>query len=97
MKTIWTGNARANLDAIWLFVAQDNIDAADALMDTIRNASLLLEQHPKAGRSSKIPGMREFVVSGTPYILVYRIADRTVQILGVIHGAQDWPPKRRRP
>lgn len=64
-------------------------------MDTIRNASLLLEQHPKAGRRSKISGMREFVVSGTPYILVYRIADRTVQILGVIHGARDWPPKRR--
>jgi toxin ParE1/3/4 len=57
VRIIWTGNARANLDAIWLFVAQDNIDAADGLMDTIRNASLLLERHPKAGRSSKNPGM----------------------------------------
>lgn len=96
MKVIWTGNARANLDAIWLFVAQDNIDAADALMDTIRSASVLLERHPKAGRSSKIRGMREFVVPGTPYIVLYRIADRTVQILGVIHGAREWPPKHRR-
>ncbi len=97
MKVIWTGNARANLDAIWLFVAQDNIDAADALMDTIRSASVLLEHHPKAGRRGKVPDTREFVVPGTPYMLLYRIADRAVQILGVIHGARDWPPKRRRP
>jgi toxin ParE1/3/4 len=96
MKVIWTGSARQNLDAIWLFVAQDNIDAADALMDTIRRTSTLLELHPRAGRPGKAPGTREFVVSGTPYMLLYRIAESTVQILGVIHGARDWPPKRGR-
>lgn len=96
MRVVWTGAARQNLDAIWLFVAQDNIDAADELMDAIRSASTVLEQHPRAGRSGKVPDTREFVVSGTPYILLYRIADGVVQILGVIHGARDSPPKRRR-
>ncbi len=57
---------------------------------------MLLEPHPRAGRTGKVPGTRELVVSGTPYMLLYRIADGVVQILGVIHGARDWPPKRRR-
>jgi plasmid stabilization system protein ParE len=31
------------------------------------------------------------VISRTPYIAAYRIADDTVRILRVLHGAQQWP------
>lgn len=27
-----------------------------------------------------------------PFILVYRIAQRRVEILRLLHGAQNWPP-----
>ncbi len=31
------------------------------------------------------------VVTGTPFLLVYRIEDDTITVLRLIHGAQDWP------
>jgi addiction module RelE/StbE family toxin len=43
------------------------------------------------GRSGRIEGTRELVISRTPYIAAYRILGSTVQILRVLHGAQLWP------
>jgi len=45
-----------------------------------------------------LPGTREFVVSGFPYVAVYRInsADGTIIILGVYHGAQLRPGQERK-
>ncbi|WP_368857436.1 type II toxin-antitoxin system RelE/ParE family toxin [Thiolapillus sp.] len=31
-------------------------------------------------------------VTGTHYVLVYRIQSQEIQILRVLHGAQKWPP-----
>ena len=38
---------------------------------------------------AKIPN--SFVVTGTPYILPYRVRAETIEILRVLHGAQQWP------
>ncbi|WP_428378126.1 type II toxin-antitoxin system RelE/ParE family toxin [Lichenicoccus sp.] len=50
-----------------------------------------MEQHPQIGRAGRIVGTRELVVSGTPYILVYFVADEAVQVLRVLHSSQQWP------
>ena len=34
---------------------------------------------------------RELVVTGTPYVVAYRVTPAGVQILRVVHGARDWP------
>lgn len=34
----------------------------------------------------------ELVVTGTPYIVVYRLREK-VEILAVVHGARDWPKR----
>jgi len=34
---------------------------------------------------------RELVIVRTPYIAAYQIADDTVKILRILHGAQQWP------
>ncbi len=36
---------------------------------------------------------REAVVTGTPYILPYRIRANAVEILRVLHAAQEWPDR----
>ena len=36
-------------------------------------------------------GTREPVFPGLPYIVVYRVKDRVVEIARIYHGAQDWP------
>jgi plasmid stabilization system protein ParE len=46
---------------------------------------------PRSGRSGRIAGTRELVISRTPYIAAYRIAGDTVRILRVLHGSRRWP------
>jgi len=52
-----------------------------------------LSEHPEAGRSGRRRGTRELVISGTPFILIYRVRARParVEILRVLHGKQKWP------
>lgn len=92
----WTPTALADLKAAWDYIAIDNEAAADRTIDRIQAAGETLTQFPKAGRAGRLRGSREFVASGTPYFLVYEIAGGLIQIRRVIHGARDWPPKRRR-
>jgi len=38
-----------------------------------------------------VPGTRELIINGTPYLVAYRIRDDTVRIVRVIHGSRQWP------
>ncbi|MET0631536.1 MAG: type II toxin-antitoxin system RelE/ParE family toxin [Xanthobacteraceae bacterium] len=51
---------------------------------------------PLLGREGALPGTREMVVPGLPYVIVYRIEDGAVAVLGVYHGAQQRPGQRKR-
>jgi len=55
-------------------------------------ASYLLD-HPRLGRSGRMPGTRELVVHRS-YILIYELAGQQVRILRVLHGARQWPPRK---
>lgn len=50
-----------------------------------------LEAAPYLGRAGRIRGTRELVVTGTPYVVAYRIMPEGVQVLAVVHGARDRP------
>jgi toxin ParE1/3/4 len=50
-----------------------------------------LAEFPHRGRQGRVPGTRELVMSGLPYLAVYRIKDDVVEIVRVLHGAQKWP------
>lgn len=50
-----------------------------------------LSNFPSMGRPGRVSGARELVVSGTPYIIPYRVRDEEVEILRVFHGARKWP------
>jgi plasmid stabilization system protein ParE len=46
---------------------------------------------PEIGPPGRVAGTRELVVSRTPYISAYQVADGEIVILDVLHGAQKWP------
>ena len=93
MRLLWVRRAERSLQAIADAIAQDNPQAAYTLIMTIRAAAARLLDHPALGRPGRAPGTRELVVSGTPYILPYRVQGETVQILHVLHGARQWPER----
>jgi hypothetical protein len=58
----------------------------------------LLGDLPYIGREGALPGTRELIVPGLPYIVVYRIELARAEgiiVLGVYHGAQLRPGQKR--
>ena len=66
-------------------------EVAINLPETIRERLKMLSDHPAAGKAGRIAGTREMVLVGTPYLAVYRMANNRVEVLRVLHGAQQWP------
>jgi toxin ParE1/3/4 len=93
VKIIWSPTAERNLDAIWEYIAQDNLDAADRMAERLRSAANILIESPMIGREGRLTSTRELVVADTPYILIYAPSRGRIDIARVIHGAQDWPPR----
>ena len=50
-----------------------------------------LAQFPEQGRTGRKSGIRELVLSGLPYLAVYRLNGDAIEILRILHGAQMWP------
>jgi toxin ParE1/3/4 len=73
------------------YISQDNPSAADRTVVAILNAVEILKRFPASGRPGRVTGTRELVVSGTPYIVPYRVRDDIVELLLVFHAARKWP------
>ena len=93
MRVKWLRAARANLIAVSEYIGQDNPDAAASTVAAIVKAVETLERFPALGRPGRISGTRELVVSGTPYIVPYRVRGDVVQLIRVFHAARKWPGK----
>lgn len=91
MKLLWTRRALAEIDEIFAYVAADSPIAAEHVALLIEAKARLLIDQSYMGRSGRVDGTREFVVTGTPYILPYRVCDGRVEILAVLHASRQWP------
>ena len=91
MRVRWLRTARANLQVEAEYIAQDNPAAAENMLLKILQAVERLKTNPRLGRAGRVAGTRELVVSGTPYIIPYRVRGGCVEIIRVFHGARRWP------
>jgi len=84
--------ARVDLEEIWLFIAQDNPEAADRFIRVIVSRFPTLTSMPYLGRQREdlSAGLRSFPVQ--KYIIFYRPREDGVEIVRVLHGARDFPP-----
>jgi len=73
------------------YIAQDSPSAAIRLDEEIERQTDLLAQYPLMGRVGRVEGTRELVVGRTPFIAVYRVNRRRVDILRRLDGAKQWP------
>lgn len=81
--------AEDDLVSIWRYIAEDDIDAADRLLDRFDEAFTLLADNPRIGRPRPelMPNFRSFAVGR--YMIFYRPDDDGIEIIRVIHGARD--------
>ena len=91
MRVEWHPLARTDLAELVTYIAADNPKAAYRMHDEIRRQTGVLAAHPGAGRIGRVPGTRELVIVGTPYIAAYRVTKDAVTVLRLLHGARRWP------
>jgi plasmid stabilization system protein ParE len=90
VSTYWLHpDAFADLNDIWEFIAQDNVDAADRVLDEIQKAINMLVRAPLAGHLrpdlSSRP-MRFWLVHS--YLIAY-VPEQPLLIIGVLHGRRN--------
>ena len=91
MRVRWTEPAAKALESIQDYIAKDSPQAAFEVAQRIRLSTSFLGAHPKIGRTGRVRGTYELVISGIPYIVPYRIRKKEVQILSVYHASRKWP------
>lgn len=91
-QVLFSESARTDLLEAWLFIAEENIAAADGLIEAIHQEAQTLSFQPLMGRlrSELAEGVRSWPTS-TRYILFYVPAEDGVTVLRVLHHARDVP------
>lgn len=94
MRVRWSANAERDLDAIEAFIGQDNAVAAiETVLAIIQRVEDTLPAHPSIGRTGRVSGTREFILTRTPYLVPYRVRGKTIEVLRVLHAARRWLDK----
>jgi len=93
MRIEWTGDALADFEHISKWIESERtLSLANRICRRVYEAVQALRRQPSLGRAGRVAGTGELVVTGTPWIAVYRVKSDTIQVLRILHGAQDWPP-----
>jgi addiction module RelE/StbE family toxin len=86
----WTETALQDLLEIGSYIALDNPRSAEMVVRRIVETVAALAYHPKMGPAGRMENTRELVVSGTPYLAVYRLRERG-EIITIFHTSRKWP------
>ena len=90
------------LEAIWGYIAFDNIDAADRFLHSAYATFKALARMPGMGRPrhfsrAELRELRSFRVNGFEnYLIFYRPISGGIEVFHILHGARDlesfWQP-----
>ena len=92
MRIRWTESAVHDFTSICDYIEKHGSSAtARRIALSIHHQVEMLAKSPEYGRTGRKPNTRELVFNGLPYLAIYRIHEGTVEIVRILHGAQDWP------
>jgi len=91
MKLRWSMAAASDLEGISNYLRLHHPALAAPTIFRIYDAAKSLKRLPERGRSGRLNGTRELVLAPLPYILLYSVREDSVNLLRILHGAQEWP------
>ncbi|MBX3305428.1 MAG: type II toxin-antitoxin system RelE/ParE family toxin [Nitrospira sp.] len=92
MKVHWTDTAISHLRSIHAYIGRSSPEYALRIVDRLTRRSQQIAAFPQSGRvvpEVDLPQIRE-VLEG-PYRVIYHIKSDQLDIIAVIHGAQQTP------
>jgi len=90
-----TADAENDLNLIWDFIAQDNVDAANRVLDKMQDAMELLAEMPemaqkRPGLSKVYPNLRVWPLPDYPnYLVFYLPVEAGILVIRILHGARN--------
>jgi plasmid stabilization system protein ParE len=91
MRVVITPQAENDLDSHFQYVLERDPDAALRMYEAIVGQIMSLSEMPYRTRQGRVPGTREQVIIGYPYIVVFEVSAERVTILHINHARQQWP------
>lgn len=94
MSNEWAPSAHADLlEALKYFIEQEDRETGQQLVTRLFRVTDRLATFPLSGKAGRIPGTRELMVPGLPYVLLYHMPQKNaVEIIRVVHTSRLWPP-----
>lgn len=91
LNVVWSPRAISHLIAIREYIEKDSEENAAHVARRILDAIGVLRTQPHMGRPGRLVGTRELVVSGTPYVIPYRVNRERLELLAAFDGRRQWP------
>ena len=89
-RPLVTKEALLDIDDIWLYIAQDNPDAADSVVMRIHEAIVKLAEQPGVGHKHEHILADELRVWNVyDYLIIYRPNTSPLEVVRVVHGGRD--------
>jgi len=88
----WSLGAQRDLRTIAQFYNQLDAALSDRLIQEVEQATRILIDYPQMGPPVAESALRRWRVTGTPFLLFYRVSGSTVRILKVLDARSDWKP-----
>lgn len=85
---VWSRRALEHLAAIRSYIGDHEPNAAARVVLRVLDHAALLGANPELGRRGRVPGTRELVVPGLPYVVAHTVERDRAVVLAVLHGAQ---------
>ena len=88
MRIRWTPAAAADLEEISNYLKDKHPSYREPTILKLYDGIRSLKEFPKRGRPGREQGTRELVFSPLPYVVAYRIRERSVEVLRIFHAAR---------
>ena len=82
--------AAYDLTQAYNYIKADNPQNARAIIGRIEKSVETIALYPLLGKQGRVAETREFYVTGTPYIIIYRVKEDVLQILSILHTSRKY-------
>lgn len=91
MKLVLSEAFREELREEFHYLRKKNPAAARVVRDRIIAGIQRLKNYPESGRAWRLPGSRELVIPGLPYIVIYMVSAEAVIVASLLHSSREVP------